>query len=194
MTTQNMPVLALRGLTAFPGQTLSFDAEREISILALENAMEGDRELLLVTQREIGVQDPQEEDLYEIGTVCRIFQIVKTSDTGVRVIAGGLHRAALRRLWQTKPFLQANVELLEDQSWRASDRTEALTRRTYALFGQYQESVRPAGGLRAGHPGPRPAGGHHRRQHQPPAPGSPAGAAGAAPRPAAAGDERNSGA
>ena len=141
MTTQNMPVLALRGLTAFPGQTLSFDAEREISILALENAMEGDRELLLVTQREIGVQDPQEEDLYEIGTVCRIFQIVKTSDTGVRVIAGGLHRAALRRLWQTKPFLQANVELLEDQSWRASDRTEALTRRTYALFGQYQELV-----------------------------------------------------
>lgn len=69
------------------------------------------------------------------------FQIVKTSDTGVRVIAGGLHRAALRRLWQTKPFLQANVELLEDQSWRASDRTEALTRRTYALFGQYQELV-----------------------------------------------------
>lgn len=92
MTTQNMPVLALRGLTAFPGQTLSFDAEREISILALENAMEGDRELLLVTQREIGVQEPQEEDLYAIGTVCRIFQIVKTSDTGVRVIAGGLHR------------------------------------------------------------------------------------------------------
>ena len=141
MTTQNMPVLALRGLTAFPGQTLSFDAEREISILALENAMEGDRELLLVTQREIGVQEPQEEDLYAIGTVCRIFQIVKTSDTGVRVIAGGLHRAAIRRLWQTKPFLQANVDLLEDEGWRATDRTEALTRRTYALFGRYQELV-----------------------------------------------------
>ena len=141
MTTQNMPVLALRGLTAFPGQTLSFDAEREISILALENAMEGDRELLLVTQREIGVQEPQEEDLYAIGTVCRIFQIVKTSDTGVRVIAGGLHRAAIRRLWQTKPFLQANVDLLEDEGWRATDRTEALTRRIYALFGRYQELV-----------------------------------------------------
>ena len=98
MTTQNMPVLALRGLTAFPGQTLSFDAEREISILALENAMEGDRELLLVTQREIGVQEPQEEDLYAIGTVCRIFQIVKTSDTGVRVIAGGLHPSS-RPTW-----------------------------------------------------------------------------------------------
>lgn len=103
MTTQNMPVLARAGLTAFPGQTLSFDAEREISILALENAMEGDRELLLVTQREIGVQDPQEEDLYEIGTVCRIFQIVKTSDTGVRVIAGGLHRAACAACGRPSP-------------------------------------------------------------------------------------------
>lgn len=140
MTTQNMPVLALRGLTAFPGQTLSFDAEREISILALENAMEGDRELLLVTQREIGVQEPQEEDLYAIGTVCRIFQIVKTSDTGVRVIAGGLHRAAIRRLWQTKPFLQANVDLLEDEGWRATDRTEADPA-DLRLFGRYQELV-----------------------------------------------------
>lgn len=142
MTTQNMPVLALRGLTAFPGQTLSFDAEREISILALENAMEGDRELLLVTQREIGVQEPQEEDLYAIGTVCRIFQNRQDLRYRRAVIAGGLHRAAIRRLWQTKPFLQANVDLLEDEGWRATGPgTEALTRRTYALFGRYQELV-----------------------------------------------------
>ena len=99
MTTQNMPVLALRGLTAFPGQTLSFDAEREISILALENAMEGDRELLLVTQREIGVQEPQEEDLYAIGTVCRIFQIVKTSDTGRPSAACGRQSPSSRPTW-----------------------------------------------------------------------------------------------
>ena len=77
MTTQNMPVLALRGLTAFPGQTLSFDAGREISILALENAMEGDRELLLVTQREIGVQEPQEEDLYAIGASSKVCSLTE---------------------------------------------------------------------------------------------------------------------
>ena len=78
LTTWNLPVLALRGLTVFPHMTLTFDVERPISIAALERAMEADQDIFLVTQREIGVQDPQEEDLYEIGTVCRIFQIVKT--------------------------------------------------------------------------------------------------------------------
>ena len=55
MNTINIPVLALRGMTAFPGETVSFDVEREISIFALDNAMEGDRRLFLVTQRKIGV-------------------------------------------------------------------------------------------------------------------------------------------
>ena len=71
MNTINIPVLALRGMTAFPGETVSFDVEREISIFALDNAMEGDRRLFLVTQRKIGVSEPEEQDLYEIGTVCR---------------------------------------------------------------------------------------------------------------------------
>ena len=79
--TRNMPVLALRGLTAFPGQTMSFDAERDISIFALDNAMENDRRLLAVTQRELSTAEPGEEELYTIGTVCHILQIIKTSDT-----------------------------------------------------------------------------------------------------------------
>lgn len=58
MNTINIPVLALRGMTAFPGETVSFDVEREISIFALDNAMEGDRRLFLVTQRKIGVSEP----------------------------------------------------------------------------------------------------------------------------------------
>ena len=72
MNTINIPVLALRGMTAFPGETVSFDVEREISIFALDNAMEGDRRLFLVTQRKIGVSEPEEQDLYEIGTVSDI--------------------------------------------------------------------------------------------------------------------------
>ena len=64
--TRNMPVLALRGLTAFPGQTMSFDAERDISIFALDNAMENDRRLLAVTQRELSTAEPGEEELYTI--------------------------------------------------------------------------------------------------------------------------------
>ena len=139
MTTLNYPVLALRGLTVFPELTLSFDVEREISIYALDCAMEADREIFLVTQREIGVAEPREEDLYGVGTVCRILQILRTSETTVRVVVEGLQRAKLHRLWQTKPFLQANVELLEeDFPGKRTARTEALLRQTYGLVGEYQ--------------------------------------------------------
>ena len=66
MNTINIPVLALRGMTAFPGETVSFDVEREISIFALDNAMEGDRRLFLVTQRKIGVSEPEERDRHGV--------------------------------------------------------------------------------------------------------------------------------
>ena len=142
LSTLNLPVLALRGLTVFPDLTLSFDVEREISIYALDCAMEADRRIFLVTQREIGVMQPQEEDLYEVGTVCHILQIIKTSDSSVRVVVQGESRAHIRRLWQLKPFLQANVELLEeDFPGKFTNRTEALLRQTYAIFGEYKELV-----------------------------------------------------
>ena len=137
--TRNMPVLALRGLTAFPGQTVSFDAERDISIFALDNAMENDRRLLAMTQKDLSTAEPGEEDLYTIGTVCHILQIIKTSDTTVRVIAEGESRARLHRLWQKKPFLQAQAEMLPETAARHTARSEALIRRTYVLFGEYRE-------------------------------------------------------
>ena len=140
--TMNIPVLALRGLTAFPSQTLSFDVEREISIYALDNAMENDRRLFLVTQREISTAEPMEDDLYSVGTVCHILQIIKTSDSSVRVLVEGEERARLLRLWQGKPFLQANVEILEEEfPGKITARGEAMLRRTYALFGEYKELV-----------------------------------------------------
>ena len=141
-TTMNIPVIALRGLTVFPDLTLSFDVEREISIYALDSAMEGDRTIFLVTQREIATTAPTEEDLYTVGTVCRILQILKTSETSVRVIVEGQQRARIHRLWQNKPFLQANVELLEeDFPGRMTPRMEALIRQTYVTFGEYKELV-----------------------------------------------------
>ena len=140
--TLNLPVLALRGLTVFPDLTLSFDVEREISIFALDSAMEADRRIFLVTQRDISTARPTEADLYQIGTVCHILQIIKTSDSTVRVIAEGEQRGMIRRLWQVKPFLQANVELLEeDFPGKITSRTEALLRQTYAIFGEYKELV-----------------------------------------------------
>ena len=137
--TRNLPVLALRGVTAFPGQTVSFDVEREISIYALDNAMESDRRIFAITQKELSTSEPGERDLYAVGTVCHILQIVKTSDTTVRVVVEGESRARLLRLWQTQPFLQGQAELLPEQSARSTARTEALLRRTYVLFDDYRQ-------------------------------------------------------
>jgi len=143
LTSWNIPVLALRGLTVFPHMNLTFDVERRISIAALERAMEADQEIFLVTQREIGVDLPGEKDLYTIGTVSHISQILRLSGTSVRCVVEGRRRARLRRLWQTEPFLQANVEALEEEpeseAFRKSPRTEALLRQTFHLFSEYAQ-------------------------------------------------------
>ena len=138
--TKNIPALALRGLVVFPRLTASFDLERLVSMRALERAMEGERELFVVTQREVNVDLPQESDLYAVGTLVKISQVLRVSDHVIRVIVEGKQRARLRRLWQREPFLQAQIELIEEQApVRPGTRTEALLRQTYANFGEYVE-------------------------------------------------------
>ena len=143
LTTLNLPVLALRGLTVFPHMNLTFDVERRISIAALERAMEGDQDVFLVTQREISVELPEEKDLYQIGTVSHIRQILRLSSGSARVMVEGRRRARLRRLWQSSPYLQANIEELPSEApaepLRRSPRTEALLRQTWNLFGEYAQ-------------------------------------------------------
>ncbi|MBR4546354.1 MAG: endopeptidase La [Oscillibacter sp.] len=141
--TWNVPVLAMRGLTVFPHMNLTFDMERRISVAALERAMETDQTIFLVTQREIGVEVPGEKELYEIGTLAHVSQVLRLSPVAVRVMIEGRCRARLRRLWQSEPFLQANVEELPEppvsETFRQSPRTEALLRQTMSLFAQYAE-------------------------------------------------------
>ena len=143
LTTWNIPVLALRGLTVFPHMTINFDVERAISIRALERAMASDQQIFLVTQREIGVMEPGEKDLYEVGTVSHISQILRLSANSVRVMVEGRHRARMKRLWQTEPFLQANVELISEEpalpEAPRTPRIEALLRQTYTLFNEYAD-------------------------------------------------------
>ena len=138
--TKNLPALALRGLVVFPRLTASFDLERLISMRALERAMESGRELFVVTQREVGVDSPRQEDLYTTGTVVHVMQVLRVSDRVIRIIVEGRQRAKLRRIWQREPYLQAQVELIDEpQAVRVGTRTEALLRQTYANFGEYVE-------------------------------------------------------
>ena len=137
-TAINMPVLALRGLTIFPECILSFDVEREISIRALERAMEEGQQIFLVAQRELTAFTPGMDDLFHVGTISAVRQILRISEGAVRVMMEGRCRARLRRLWQTEPYLQGNVEPIREIRSRVSDfQLEALLRQTYSHFSDY---------------------------------------------------------
>ena len=139
----DMPVLALRGLTIFPNMLMHFDVEREISVKALEAAMEQNQDIFLVAQREIATEVPGQDDLYTVGTVSHIRQILRVSDGNVRVMIEGRQRAHLDRLLQATPYLLGAVELLEDQKLpaRGTLMTEALLRQCYSLFSEYHEAM-----------------------------------------------------
>ena len=138
-TTRQMPALALRGLTIFPNMLLHFDVGREASIRALEEAMEQNTPLFLVAQRDIGVEHPKKRDLYDIGTVCSVRQLLRLPGDNVRVMVDGVGRGRLTELIQEKPCLMAEVEELTEAEPRKTARTEALVRQCYELFERYNE-------------------------------------------------------
>ena len=100
VTTMNMPILALRGITVFPEQTVHFDIGRVKSALALEQAMRKDQILMLVPQKNILDDDPAFGDLYPVGTVVKVKQILKSQGENIRVLVTGLYRARACELTQ----------------------------------------------------------------------------------------------
>ena len=141
----NIPVMPLRGLVVFPHMRLTFDVERRISIAALERAMAAEQEIFIVTQRDAAADTPGAEDLFTVGTVSHISQILRLSSVSVRVMVEGRKRAFLRNVSQKEPFLQAIVEEMEEpelsEASRNSARTEALLRQTWGLFREYAEKL-----------------------------------------------------
>ena len=137
----NLPVLALRGMTIFPNMLMHFDVERAMSIHALEKAMEGNQDIFLVSQREIAVDTPSEKDMYDIGTVSHIRQILRVSDSDVRVMIEGNTRARMLGLLSSDQYLYATVELLSEPKAPAKPglKAEALLRQCYGTFGDYHE-------------------------------------------------------
>ncbi|WP_295618057.1 endopeptidase La [uncultured Intestinimonas sp.] len=136
----NMPVLALRGLTIFPNMLLHFDVGRDASIRALDRAMSEGTPLFLVAQKDLSVSEPGFADLYPIGTISQVRQILRLPGDNVRVMVEGSTRGRLLELVRTEPYLQGEVEELEEPvQARNTPRTEALIRSTYELFEHYVE-------------------------------------------------------
>ena len=140
-----MPILALRGLAVFPDQTFHFDVGRTKSIRALEAAMKQDQTLLLIPQKDMTIDDPKLIDLYQIGTVAKVKQVLKSQGENLRVLVTGLCRGKITELSQSEPYLSGIVEAVPSPEVGDSVRSHALRREAVNLFGLYvQVSEYPA--------------------------------------------------
>ena len=145
IVTTKMPVLALRGMTVFPEQTVHFDVGRMKSALALEKAMKQDQTIFLAPQKDISVDDPRLQDLYPIGTVVKVKQILKSQGENIRVLVTGLYRAKITEMSYVEPFLCGTVEKVPEVIVSDTLRLRALRREANNLYATYLEFVeRPA--------------------------------------------------
>jgi ATP-dependent Lon protease len=134
----NTPVLPLRDVVVYPHMAIPLFVGREKSIAALSAAMQDDKRILLVAQRTADKDDPGADDLYEVGTLASVLQMLKLPDGTVKVLVEGAQRARIRELAAGGDYLQADIELLdEDDSASEGRETDALMRSTVALFEQY---------------------------------------------------------
>ena len=119
-----MPTVALRGMTILPGMVQHFDVSRKKSIAAVEKAMLGDQKLFLVSQKRPEIQEPELDDLYQIGTVAVVKQLVKLPSKSVRVLVEGLDKAELLCFDTEEPYLMGEISLLGEEE----EDTEPLAR------------------------------------------------------------------
>ena len=134
-----LPVLALRGLAVFPDQTVHFDVGRIKSVKALEEAMKRDQNIMLVPQRDIMDNDPALEDLYPIGTVVKVKQVLHAQGENLRVLVTGICRARIQELTQTEPFLMGQIQSVPETEVMDSTRVHALRREAKNLYALYSE-------------------------------------------------------
>ncbi|MBP1758173.1 MAG: endopeptidase La [Firmicutes bacterium] len=134
-----MPALALRGLTVYPRMIIHFDVGREASMQALEEAMTSNQPIFLVAQKDMRVELPGQKDLFTMGTVSNVRQILRLPGKSIRVMVEGISRGRLVTISQQNPYLLAEVEEIETLTERVTVRGEALVRRAYELFERYGE-------------------------------------------------------
>ena len=136
---RTLPILALRGLTVFPGQTVHFDVGRPKSVVALEAAMKQDQYILLIPQKDLLVDDPKLSDLYSIGVIAQVKQVLKTQGENLRVLVTGLHRGKITQIHQSEPYLSGTVESVPDQEDTDSVRSRAMRREANITYASYLE-------------------------------------------------------
>ena len=139
---KSLPTVALRGMVVFPGMRLHFEVGREKSIHAIQTAVRETQKVFLVTQRSVAVEDPDRADLYEMGVIATVKQLVQSPDSqNVRVIVEGLSRAVITGFIKGNAYLVSDVKERRSTSLRSAnaDYVDALIRKTKTIFEEYAE-------------------------------------------------------
>ena len=131
-----MPVLPLRDVVVYPHMVIPLFVGRERSILALEQAMKLDKQILLLAQKQADVDDPAPKDLYDVGTIATILQLLKLPDGTVKVLVEGVERAKVESLTAGEYFV-AKVKLLGDGEPYDEREMDVLVRSAVSQFAQY---------------------------------------------------------
>ena len=133
-----LPVLALRGLVVFPGSVTHFDVGRVSSARAVEEAMRADQMIFLIAQRDVQCENPKKTDLYSVGTVAYVRQILRLPGDNMRILVEGKYRAQLTDLIHAEPYLFGRALELDEPGYNAAlPRTQALVRQAHLLFEQF---------------------------------------------------------
>lgn len=138
-TIENIPLLPLRGLLVYPSMVLHIDVGRARSVAALEHAMLNDNEIFLATQRDLRVEQPKEDELYSIGTLVNVKQMLKLPNGTLRILVEGISRAKMSNYQEQKDFTTVDLEVHEDDKEKDTE-IEALMRTLVSYFEKYAKS------------------------------------------------------
>jgi ATP-dependent Lon protease len=134
---KNIPLIPLRGLSILPHEVIHFDVGRDKSIRALEDAMINEQLIFLITQKDINVEDPYFEDLYEYGVVCRVKQMLKLPGDAIRVLVEGKYRAKIDSVIGDDPYFKVNIEKFNSVQLESDIEIKALMRAVLDTFERY---------------------------------------------------------
>ncbi|MBQ4051113.1 MAG: endopeptidase La [Oscillospiraceae bacterium] len=143
-TVVSLPAVAMRGIVMFPSMTLHFDVGREKSIRAIRKALEGDKKIFLAAQKDFTVEEPKREDIFDIGVVAKVVQVLGNGKNTVRIMVEGLYKASLTDCDTEGEYLVATVRKVSEETDMGDlppDAQEALMRSVAVSFQDYCELV-----------------------------------------------------
>ena len=132
-----LPLIPLRGISIFPNMIIHFDVGREKSKAAIEAAMEKQTDIFLATQKDYEIEDPEIGDIYDIGTICKVKQIIKLPNDVIRVLVEGLDRGEIKELDSSEEYLKVSVERIEEPSNEEYENIEAYINSLRKSFSKY---------------------------------------------------------